>query len=820
VDSERPAVLLSQEKIAIAGKNAIVVLSRSGALQFTQSVNDRDIGAIALNSSGTQILYAAGEYQPQLRQLSIANRLDVAVALPMQRRNPATLAQATAPDGSIFAFASDPSSMQTLTAIAKNGQVRWQIPLAFDGFYDSLIGASNRMVCLTRALRADGAAGESKLLCWDGLSGQLLFELRKPYGYFPDDIFAGDSLAAPSMRVFDDRVLIARASVSDGNAFSINLPLENFEAISNTGAQLFALNLPGGMTEHLWSARGLVATNAPRRNYSTQAALNYLLVHGSLTGFNDTDTLFSTWDQDGRQLSANLYPYAQSELYGALPLSNGTLVGRREGSRVPASDPRALQPLLVPGTLFYEFFDLAGVLKWRQPATAFDTGFLEPQFAQEPYPIIPVNSRLELKEDHREAQPMLYVLRSYDAGDRAFAPRRGVLQKINLVTGALLWRRSVHVDANVSFGSDPIKALELPAEKVNGQWQVLVYGSAVNGARFLESLDVNGNAIDVQPLADEFPERTAITAGALRFVLRQPPPAARTALPLGAPSQVGAWYNPATPGQGFFIEHIGTTQFLAWFHNDWDLPDATVTDFLSPARQRWLSMQGEVAPGATQASLKIYQSSGGSFISGSANAPTEIGNATLTFLSCDSATLVYELRAQRCATAFCAANQQQFGLLHGVIPLRALLPASGCATPSSLPAPFSAKTGLFHDPNVPGQGLMSVVNADTLFAGWFTRDPSNAADDPQKQAWFSLQASLPTNATANANVIQAKIYRTLGGRRDSELPVSTQEVGEATLSFSACDRLSMRYQFSTSDAVKPFQSLNGQLDLVRIGACR
>jgi hypothetical protein len=834
-ESGRPAVLLSQTTLAIVGKNAIALLNQTGALLLVQSVGEDDfregVSTAALNTLGTRLLYVANSFRPELgfvaklRQIVLATKLDLAVDLPARpERNSPLIAQESAPDGSIFAFTYGSNDTQTLTAIAKNGQVRWQIPLAFEGFYDNFVGASNRMVCIMRALRAHEASGESKLLCWNSLSGQLLFDLRKPYGYFPNDKLAGDLLAAPSMRVFDDRVLIARASVSESDTLSGNLPLENYEAISSTGTQLFAFNLPGGMTEHLWSARGLVATNAPRQNYSVQTALNYFAIHGSYVGFNASDTLFSTWDQDGRQLSVNLYPYAQSELYGAAPLSRGTLVGRREGSRVASSDPRSFGLSLVPGTLFYEFFDLAGVLKWRQPASAFDTGFLIPDFvepgrAPEPYPIIPVNSRLEVKEDRREAQPMLYVLRSYDAGDQAFAPSRAVLQKINLDTGALLWRRSVNVDADVSFGRDPIKALELPAEKINGQWQVLVYGNNVSGARLLESFDVNGNALDVQPLADEFPESAAITAGDVRFVLRQPPPSARTAQALGLPSQVGAWYNPATPGQGFFIERIGNTQFLAWFHNDWDLPDAAVTDFLAPARQRWLSMQGEVAPGATQATLKIYQSSGGSFIHGSAGAPVEIGSATLRFLSCDSATLSYELRAQRCATASCVANQQQFAMLHGVIPLRALLPASSCATPTSLPAPISAKTGLFHDPNVSGQGLMSVVNADTLFAGWFTRDPSNAADDPQKQAWFTLQASLPANASAD-NVIRAKIYRTLGGRRDASLPVSTQEVGAATLSFSGCDRLSMRYQFAPSDAVKPFQNLSGQLDLVRIGACR
>ncbi len=660
--------------------------------------------------------------------------------------------------------------------------------------------------------------GESSLACWSSSIGLALFELKKPYDYFPHDSLGLDSRAALSMRIFGDRVLIARASNTSAT-FLGGLVLKNYEAISDTGAQLFAFDLPGGMTEHIWDERGLIAANEPSNSFNIQEALSYFALHGNYVSFYDTDTLLSIWDQNGQLISSINFPYAQSELRGLAALSSGMMVGRREGIRVASSDPREIGLRLVPGTLFYEFFDLNGTFKWRQPASLYDTGFLEPERAQEIYPIIPASSRIEVREDRRESRPMLYVLRSYDNGDQAFAPRRAILQKIDLNTGALLWRRFVNVDPIVSSGSASIQAIELPAQQVNGEWQVLVRGRSVSGADFYESLGAtSGNSLDIQPVGDEFPQSIAITAGSTRFILRQTPPLPRNAQPVGAPSQMGAWYNPATPGQGFFIERIGNTQFMSWFHSDWDLPDATITDFLSPARQRWLTLQGDVLPGATQAQLKIYQSSGGNFTRESAGAPVEVGTATLTFLSCDSATLNYELAAQRCAGVACTADQR-VGMLHGVIPLRALLSASTCA-PTGLPAQVSAKTGLFHDPSVSGQGLITVVNANTLFAGWFTRDPADAADDPHKQAWFTLQATGSVSSNDSNAVIQAKIYRTLGGRRDSTLSVSSQELGEATLSFPSCDRVTMQYRFASGDSAKPFQNLAGQLNLVRIGACR
>jgi hypothetical protein len=821
-DRGLPLVLNSQASLAVVGKNVVALLSQNGALIATQTVGDNGVSSAALNPLGTQLLYVAngtnanvGDDQT-LRHISVATQLDRALNLPNQQTGYSPLrAQETAPDGTTFAVTyHSEDSRETLTAIAENGVVRWQKELDYDGFYETLIGASNRMVCLTSSIRSS----ESALTCWDSATGQPLFELKKPYGYFPSDLLLGDLQSAPSMRVYGDRVLIARDRLNPSDPFLDGLNVTNYEAISQTGVQLFAFNVPGGMTEHAWGTFGLIAINGPQPNYSLQTALNYLATHGSYAGFNDADVVLSTWDTLGRAIGSRTYPYANSELRGISVVSNGLIVGRREGTRVASSDPRQPLAALVPGTLFYEFLDQAGRLTWRQPATAFDTGFLEPGLIQDIYPTVLTTDRIELKQDFRATPAALYVLRSFEAGDFATPQQRAVLQKISLETGALIWRKTVDVDPEVSIRRGPMQALELPTQMVDGKWQVLVYGRSVSGDRFIESVDANsGVSLDIQPLAEVFPDAAAVTVGKMRFILRQPPPIARGVQALGAPSQLGAWYNPATPGQGFFIERIGNTQFMAWFHNDWDSPDPSVSNFLSPARQRWLSLQGELAPGATQAELKIYQTSGGSFARDSAGTPDEIGRATLRFSSCDSATLTYELRAQRCDSATCVAQGQQVGMLHGVIPLRALVPASGCATPLSLPAPISAKTGLFHDPNVSGQGLITVAHAGTLFAGWFARDPLGAADDPQKQAWFTLQANL---GVSSSEPITAKIYRTLGGRRDSALSVSSQEVGEATLVFARCDQLSMRYQFGASDAVKPFQNLAGQLNLVRIGGCR
>jgi hypothetical protein len=824
----KPDVLLSQAATAVVGNNAIAVLNQAGAVVVSQAIDGQGVIAAAINPSSTQLLYVRRSGLA-LQRLSIATRQDQAITLPRNAYFVSSLlAQETAPNGTTFAVSDENYDQpETLMAIAPSGQLLWQVPAEYDGSSDTLVGGSDQMVCIRRSVSRE--AGESELKCWNGSSGLALFALQRPENYFPNDTQQLYYSLAPSMRVYGSRVLIARDR-QDSPTFLGTSRQKNYEAISDTGASLFAFDLPGGMTQHAWGERGLLALNQPG-SPSIQEAASYFVLHGNYVGFLDSDVQLSLWDQNGQSINSIAYPYAQSAANGYASLRSGLIMGRVEGVRVASSDPRVIGLSLVPGALTYEFFDLNGNLKWRQPAALYDTGFLEPERAQEIYPIFPGYGQVEIKEDLREAQPVLYALRGYNRwSDQSFAPRRAVLQKIDLNTGAVLWRRAVNVDPSFGARVESIQAISLPKQQVNGKWQVLVRGNSASSANslglfqaseadFVESFDAaSGASLDVQPISDDFPQSAIVTAGIARFVVRQNPPP-RTAQAVGAPSQIGAWYNPAMPGQGFFIERIGNTQFMAWFHSDWNRPDETVTDLLSPARQRWLTLQGDAVPGSTQSQLKIYQTSGGSFVNGGAVAPVEIGTATLTFLGCDSASLTYELAAQRCAGMSCTA-EQRVGMLHGVIPLRALLPASSCPTSTSLPAPVSAKSGLFHDPSVPGQGLMTVVNANTLFAGWFTRDPADAADDPHKQAWFTLQATVPAGNNTSGTAIQAKIYRTLGGRRDAVLPVSSQEVGEATLSFPSCDRVTMQYRFAAGDAAKPFQNVSGQLNLVRIGACR
>jgi hypothetical protein len=105
-----------------------------------------------------------------------------------------------------------------------------------------------------------------------------------------------------------------------------------------------------------------------------------------------------------------------------------------------------------------------------------------------------------------------------------------------------------------------------------------------------------------------------------------------------------AWFNPETPGQGYFIivlPHLKQI-FMAWFTYDTERPPADVTAILQEPGQRWMTAQGEFD--GNSAVLTIFTSSGGVFDSSD---PTVIsvanGEILLEFTGCNSGTVTYNI---------------------------------------------------------------------------------------------------------------------------------------------------------------------------------
>jgi hypothetical protein len=108
-----------------------------------------------------------------------------------------------------------------------------------------------------------------------------------------------------------------------------------------------------------------------------------------------------------------------------------------------------------------------------------------------------------------------------------------------------------------------------------------------------------------------------------------------------------AWYDPETSGQGFFITvfpNLGAIS-LAWFTYDTELPPEDATAHLGDPGHRWLTAVGPIE--GSGAVMDIELTSDGIF-----DAATEItrtdppgsdGTLTLTFSSCNSGTIEYDI---------------------------------------------------------------------------------------------------------------------------------------------------------------------------------
>lgn len=105
-----------------------------------------------------------------------------------------------------------------------------------------------------------------------------------------------------------------------------------------------------------------------------------------------------------------------------------------------------------------------------------------------------------------------------------------------------------------------------------------------------------------------------------------------------------AWFNPATAGQGFFVnvfEDAGIV-FVAWFTYDTERPPENVEAILGEPGHRWITAQGPYD--GTTALLDITVTEGGIFDSPTPEVTGTIqGTMTLEFESCAAGTVSYNL---------------------------------------------------------------------------------------------------------------------------------------------------------------------------------
>ncbi len=110
-----------------------------------------------------------------------------------------------------------------------------------------------------------------------------------------------------------------------------------------------------------------------------------------------------------------------------------------------------------------------------------------------------------------------------------------------------------------------------------------------------------------------------------------------------------AWYNPDTDGQGFFITVFPDLGFvsMAWFTYDTEFPPNDATANLGDPGHRWITAAGVIV--GNKVVMDIVMTSGGVFDTDTeiqrTEPPGSDGTITLTFESCNSATIEYDIKS-------------------------------------------------------------------------------------------------------------------------------------------------------------------------------
>jgi len=149
---------------------------------------------------------------------------------------------------------------------------------------------------------------------------------------------------------------------------------------------------------------------------------------------------------------------------------------------------------------------------------------------------------------------------------------------------------------------------------------------------------------------------TRLTAAAADCVLADGSTQPVAALPPAngfATNQSGSWYDPGTSGQGIEVSITPATGgssgslFGAWFTYD---PSGAADD---PRKQNWFTLQGDLSgavPG--QATVGIFATLGGTLDGAAAATTVPVGQATITFSGCSSATVAYQFDDTSLAHAY------------------------------------------------------------------------------------------------------------------------------------------------------------------------
>lgn len=250
----------------------------------------------------------------------------------------------------------------------------------------------------------------------------------------------------------------------------------------------------------------------------------------------------------------------------------------------------------------------------------------------------------------------------------------------------------------------------------------------------------------------------------------------------------GAWFNPATPGQGLFIDVDSSRgyMFLGWF-------TFTGAGSEAPNQQRWFTAQGDYS--GNTATLVLSETRGGRFDDPQAVTTTPVGEITLAFVDCNLGELLYRLDDSG---------------LEGSFPLERVIPGSAGTCDElagSAPQAVAINAGMdgaWYDEATSGQGFFIDAQPDPqggnfLFLSWFTYGD----DSVSGQRWLTAQGAF---SAARAQLV---LSETRGGAFDDPLMPATLPVGTVDLDFDDCSHALLRYDL-------PAEDVQGEIAVTRV----
>jgi hypothetical protein len=249
----------------------------------------------------------------------------------------------------------------------------------------------------------------------------------------------------------------------------------------------------------------------------------------------------------------------------------------------------------------------------------------------------------------------------------------------------------------------------------------------------------------------------------------------------------GAWFNPATRGQGQFLDVEPDEQFvfLGWLTYTDDASD-------NPNEQHWFTAEGNYSD--NKAELILYESFGGEFNQEQPVVTTPVGEVTLTFSDCGQGTMSYRFDDRD---------------LEGSFPMVRAIPGSGNVCESSSESTTQAVNvnpgmdGLWIDVSASGQGFLFDVHDNEaggkfIFVAWATYGDNTTSG----QRWLTAQGQFEGSSADLA------IYESSGGSFNSAKPAATVAVGTMSITFNDCNHAMLTYSL-------PGEGIGGTSELQR-----